>query len=278
MKIQTRILPDPAGTAGMNTTALRASFLVEGLFKRGEARLVYTSLDRMIVGSVVPGGEPLELTGGKELASRQFAERREVGVLNLGAPGRVAVDGQTFAMSPRDGLYIGRGAGRIAFESDRAGDPARFYVVSLPAHTSYPTVCIERDQANPVQLGSAAGASRRTIYQYIHSGGVQSCQLVMGITSLAEGSVWNTMPAHTHPRRVEAYLYFDTASDGVVFHLMGSPDETRHLVVRDGEAVLSPSWSIHSGCGTGSYSFVWAMGGENQDFNDMDAVGMDELR
>jgi len=278
MKIQTRILPDPAGMARMDTKELRARFLVEGLFKPDEATLVYTSLDRMIVGSVVPDRVPLELTGGQQLASKQFAERREVGVVNIGSPGRVTVDGQTYAMSTRDGLYIGRGAERITFGSDRVGDPARFYVVSLPAHTSYPTARIEHDHADPVQLGSVAGASRRTIYKYIHSGGVESCQLVMGITSLAERSVWNTMPAHTHPRRVEAYLYFDMAPDGVVFHLLGPPDETRHLVVRNGEAVLSPSWSIHSGCGTSSYSFVWAMGGENQEFNDMDGVRMDELR
>lgn len=276
--METRILPDLVRTARMDTAELRESFLVDGLFVPGEVRLAYTFLDRMIVGSVVPTGKPLELTGGKELASDHFAERRELGVLNLGPPGTVIVDGHPIGLSTRDGLYIGRGAKQIAFESTRAEDPARFYLASLPAHASYPTTHIPSDNTNPIELGSAEEANRRTIHKYIHGGGARSCQLVMGITALAKGSVWNTMPAHTHPRRVEAYLYFDLAEGAVVFHYMGQPDETRHLVVRNGQAVLSPSWSIHSGCGTSNYSFAWAMGGENQQFDDMDAVDMDELR
>lgn len=276
--MEKRILADPVRTSRMNTAELRESFLVDSLFVPGELRLVYTFLDRMIVGSVVPTDEPLELTGGKELASDHFAERRELGVLNLGSPGTIVVDGHPIGLSVRDGLYIGRGAKQIAFESASAEDPARFYLASLPAHTSYPTTHIPSDNTDPIELGSAEQANQRTIYKYIHSGGARSCQLVMGITTLAQGSVWNTMPTHTHPRRVEVYLYFDLAEDAVVFHYMGQPDETRHVVVRDGQAVLSPSWSIHSGCGTNNYSFAWAMGGENQQFDDMDAVGMDELK
>ena len=276
--METRILPDPARTAQMNATLLRESFLVDGLFVPGEVRLVYTFLDRMIVGSVVPNGERLELASGKELASEYFAQRREVGILNLGSQGTVFVDEQAFKMSNRDGLYVGRGAKQIAFESTRAEDPARFYLASLPAHASYPSIHIGADQTDRLELGFAKRANQRTIHKYIHTGGVQSCQLVMGITTLTEGSVWNTMPTHTHPRRVEAYLYFDLSPDAVLFHFMGHPDETRHLVVRDGQVALSPSWSIHSGCGTSNYSFVWAMGGENQQFDDMDVVEMDELR
>lgn len=275
--METRVLPDPVRAAGMDSAQLRENFLVEGLFAPGEIRLVYTFLDRMVVGSVVPTGGRLELRGGKELAAEEFARRREVGILNLGAAGTVVADGKSYAMSTRDGLYIGRRTEEIAFESAQAEDPARFYVVSLPAHAHYPTTHITPEATESVELGSAAEANRRTIQKYIHPGGARSCQLVMGITTLAEGSVWNTMPTHTHPRRVEAYLYFDLAPEAVVFHLMGRPEETRHLVVRDGQAVLSPSWSIHSGCGTGSYRFVWAMGGENKRFDDMDAVGMDRL-
>jgi len=272
------MLPDPTQTARMNTAQLRGKFLVEDLFCPGQVRLVYTSLDRMIVGSVVPTDTRLALAAGKELACDHFAERREVGILNLGAPGTVIVDGQAYAMARRDGLYIGRGAKEIAFESDRIEASSRFYLTSFPAHASHPTVQVKADQAQQLELGSAERASRRTIYMYIHTGGVRSCQLVMGITAVEEGSVWNTMPAHTHVRRVEAYLYHNLAPDSVVFHYMGLPEETRHLVVREGQVALSPSWSIHSGCGTGNYSFAWAMGGENQQFDDLDMVGMDRVR
>lgn len=278
MNIETRILPDPVRTERLKSSELREGFLVEGLFEPGEARLVYTTLDRMIVGSAVPTVEPIELIGCKELASRQFARRREVGVINLGRPGSVEVDGQEFAVSSRGGLYIGRGAGQISFRSHDSDDPALFYLVSFPAHRTYPTMPIGAEETEVVELGSPEGANRRTIRKYIHGGGVRSCQLVMGITSLAEGSVWNTMPTHTHPRRVEAYLYFDMGEDDVLFHYLGQPDQTRHLVVRNGQVALSPSWSIHCGCGTKSYSFAWAMGGENQEFDDMDAVAMEDLR
>ncbi len=275
--MKTRMIPDPVRTARMDSAELRESFLIDDLFAPGEVRLTYTFLDRMIVGSVVPTEQRLELTGGKELAADYFAERREVGVLNLGEPGTVTVDGQELALRRLDGLYIGRGAEQIAFASERADARARFYLASLPAHATHPTTLIPKDRAEPMHLGSPTGANRRTVYKYIHAGGVPSCQLVLGTTMLAEGSVWNTMPVHTHQRRAEAYLYFDLAPDAVVFHYLGPPEETRHLVVREGQVALSPSWSIHSGCGTSNYSFLWAMGGENQQFDDMDAVAMDRL-
>ena len=275
--METRVLPDTIRAARLNAAQLRECFLVDKLFAPGETCLVYTFLDRMIVGSVVPTGKRLKLSGGKELASEFFAERREVGVLNLGSRGMICVDGRTYEMAPRDGLYIGRGAKQISFESGDPGSPAKFYLASFPAHASHADQHIEASQTDPLELGSDEKANRRTIYKYIHSGGVKSCQLVMGITALAKGSVWNTMPTHTHPRRVEAYLYFGMSPDTVIFHLMGEPGETRHIVVRNEQVALSPSWSIHSGCGTDNYSFAWAMGGENQQFDDMDAVGMDEL-
>lgn len=278
MEIETRILPDPVRTKRMNSTELRASFLIDGLFVPGQVRLVYTLLDRMIVGSAVPTGEPLELVGCKELASEHFAQRREVGLLNLGGPGIVTVDGQEYRLQNRDGLYVGRGAKRFAMASDRPDNPARYFISSVPAHADYPTTPIKPADAEPLELGDQSRANRRTVHKYIHASGVQSCQLVLGTGTLAAGSVWNTMPPHLHPRRIEAYLYFDLGDDEVVFHYMGQPDETKHLVVRNGQVVLSPSWSIHSGCGTTNYSFVWAMAGENQDFNDMDPIGMDELR
>ncbi len=278
MEVETRILPDPVRMERMNSAELRESFLIDGLFVPGQVRLVYTFLDRMIVGSAVPTGEPLELVGCRELASEHFTQRREVGLLNLGGPGTVTVDGQAYPLENRDGVYIGRGAESLALASDRPDNPARYYIASLPAHAAYPTTHIKPADTEPLELGHQSGANRRTVHKYIHAEGVRSCQLVMGTGTLAAGSVWNTMPPHTHPRRVEAYLYFDLADGEVVFHYLGQPDETRHLVVRDGQVALSPSWSIHSGCGTTNYSFVWAMGGENQQFDDMDAVGMDKLR
>jgi 4-deoxy-L-threo-5-hexosulose-uronate ketol-isomerase len=231
----------------------------------------------MIVGSAVPTRQPLVLEAGAELRADYFAERREVGVINIGGQGSITVDGQAYAMGRREMLYIGRGSREIAFASEDAGRPARFYLVSLPAHRQHPTVHIPQSQANRIDLGSSATSNVRTIFQFIHEGGVQSCQLVMGFTELASGSIWNTMPAHTHERRSEVYMYFDVAGDNVVFHFMGHPQETRHIVVRDGQVAISPSWSIHAGAGTSNYCFVWAMGGENQAFTDMDPAPLGEL-
>ena len=269
---------DPVRFRTMTARELRENFLLDGLFAAGRLDLVYSSVDRAIVGSAVPTDRPLELAAAPELRAEYFCERRELGVLNVGGPGLVTVDGATYEMAHRDGLYVGRGSRNIGFAGRDAAQPAAFYLLSFPAHAVFPTVHARKADAAAVKLGSPAACNVRTIHKYIHPAGIRSCQLVMGFTELAEGSVWNTMPSHTHERRMEVYLYFGMAPDTRVFHLMGPPDETRHLVVADRQAVISPSWSIHSGVGTGPYTFCWGMGGENQAFDDMDAVGMAELR
>lgn len=262
----------------METAELRASFLIRDLFRPGAVELVYTDVDRAVVGGVVPLKAPLVLEAGRELASDFFLERREAGVLNLGGAGTITVDGVVYSMQPRECLYLGRGCRNVTFASDDAAGPAEFYLVSYPAHASHPTAHATLEMANRVELGSQAQANRRTIYQFIRLGQIASCQLVMGFTELHEGSVWNTFPPHTHDRRTEVYCYFDLPAGGQVLHLLGEPTETRHVVVREKEAVLSPPWSIHCGVGTGSYRFVWAMGGENQVFEDMDAVKMETFQ
>jgi 4-deoxy-L-threo-5-hexosulose-uronate ketol-isomerase len=259
----------------MSTAEIRDEFLVADLFAPDEVKLVYLNVDRMIVGSAVPTERVLRLEAGAELRAEYFAQRREAGACNIGGLGSITVDGQEYTMAYQEMLYIGRGSREITFSSADARQPARFYIISLPAHKAYPNAHSTKAQANRIDAGSQAGANVRSIYQFIHQGGVPSCQLVMGFTELTPGSIWNTMAAHTHERRSEVYLYFDLAGDNVVFHLMGSPQETRHIVVRDGQAVVSPSWSIHAGAGTSNYCFVWAMGGENQDFDDMDPVRLD---
>jgi len=251
---------------------------VQRLFAPGKLNLVYSHYDRIVVGAAVPV-TPLALAADRAVTgSDHLLDRRELGVINVGGPGTVAVDGRGFALAPRDGLYVGRGARDVSFASDHTDQPARFYLLSAPAHREHPAAHVPFASAQAARLGSEAQANRRTIRRYIHPGGVPSCQLVMGMTILEPGSVWNTMPTHLHPRRIEAYLNFDLPQDAVVFHLMGDPRETRHLVVRNEEAVLSPSWSIHSGVGTSSYAFIWGMAGENQAFDDMDPVAMDDLR
>jgi 4-deoxy-L-threo-5-hexosulose-uronate ketol-isomerase len=276
--MEIRFVPDAVRYPRLNTEELRAGYLIENLFAPGQAKLVYTDIDRAVVGGIVPAGRTLALETSKELAANFFAERRELGVINLAGNGSIRVDGQTFALAKRDCLYIGRGSRHIEFSSANAGQPAWFYLVSYPAHTTHPTRLVTPKDAEPVRLGSPQEANQRTIYKYIHAGGVQSCQLVMGFTELKEGSVWNTMPPHTHTRRTEVYLYFDVAAEAVVFHVMGSAQQTRHLIVRNGEAVLSPPWSMHCGAGTRAYSFVWAMGGENQEFTDMDPIALKDLK
>lgn len=261
----------------MDTDELRERFLLRELFRPGEATLRFVDLDRVVVGGIVPTGGEIRLEAPPEMAAELFLERREAGVLNVGGPGRVTVDGTEHAMANRDGLYVGRGSREVAFHSDDPSAPARFYLVSYPAHAGFPTAHVARDRAQVTELGTQEQANRRRLYKYFHPEGVPTAQLVMGITELLEGSVWNTMPAHTHARRTEVYLYFDVAEDAVVFHMMGEPGQTRHLVVRDGEVALSPGWSIHSGCGTRAYTFCWAMGGENQVFADMQGVPMQEL-
>ena len=260
----------------LNTEELRSRFLLEDLFVPGEIRLKYCDLDRVIVGGACPEQGPLSLSAADELRASSFCERRELGVINIGESGNITVDGTDYALGSRECLYIGRGSKSITFSSD-PGKKALFYLISYPAHTSYPTTKAGLEDARKIELGSSETANERVIYQYIHEEGIRSCQLVMGFTVLQTGSVWNTMPAHTHNRRSEVYLYFDIPEGNSVFHFMGEPHETRHLCLRNRQAVLSPAWSIHSGCGTSNYTFIWAMGGENQRFDDMDPVAISEM-
>jgi len=276
MKI--RYAADKVRYKSMTTAELRESFLISGLFAPGKITLEYCEIERVIVGSAVPAEKPLKLEAGKELAASYFCERREAGVLNIGGPGRVIVDGAVHKMMKLDCVYIGRGSKEVVFESKAGSDPARFYILSYPAHAIFPCARARKADAEPLRLGSQKDANLRTIYKYIHPGGIKSCQLVMGFTVLEKGSVWNTMPAHTHERRTEVYMYFNIEEGASVFHLMGAPDETRHLAMKNGEAVISPMWSIHAGVGTRAYSFCWGMGGENQAFDDMDGVEIKNLK
>jgi 4-deoxy-L-threo-5-hexosulose-uronate ketol-isomerase len=261
----------------MTTKELREAFLVD-IFEVGKLNLVYCEVERGIIGAAVPHSGPLALEAGKELAADFFCQRREVGVLNTGGPGSITVDGTVYQMEPLDGLYIGRGSKEITFLSANDEDPAKFYLISYPAHTEYPTAQVKKAEANALKMGSVEDANKRTIYQYIHENGIKSCQLVMGFTALEPGSVWNTMPCHTHERRTEVYLYFGLDDASRVFHFMGPGDETRHITMADGQAVISPMWSIHSGCGTKAYTFCWGMGGENQRFDDMDHIAVKDLK
>jgi 4-deoxy-L-threo-5-hexosulose-uronate ketol-isomerase len=276
--MQTRYSPSPTEYPTLNTDQLRAALLVDALFTPGRVELVYTDADRAIVGSAVPGRSPLVLSADAELRAAYFCERRELGVLNIGGRGAVEVDGQRFEMAKLDCLYVGRGSQSIKFTSSDAANPAAFYLLSYPAHTAYPTALARLADAVKVELGSVADANRRTIHKYIHTGGIKSCQLVMGFTQLLDGAVWNSMPPHTHARRSEIYMYFDLGPSRRVMHFMGTPRQTRHVVMADRQAVISPSWSLHCGCGTGAYAFCWGMGGENQTFEDMDPAPLDQLR
>lgn len=276
--MEVRYVADPVRFQRMTTDEIRESFLVDQLFRPDEIYLLYCEVDRGIIGSAVPGKEPLTLAASQELAANFFCERREIGVLNIGGKGQISVDAEVFHLENRDGLYIGKGSEEIMFSSDNAQEPAAFYLLSFPAHQAYPTKQAKLAEAEAVELGSAEAANKRTIYKYVHPRGIQSCQVVMGFTVLEPGSVWNTMPPHTHERRMEVYLYFDMAKDTRVFHLMGTADETRHIVVANRQAVISPSWSIHSGVGTGAYTFCWGMGGENQTFEDMDGIDIGHIR
>lgn len=273
-----RYPPDAQRFRTMTTEELRASFLVDNLFKKGKINLTYSHIDRAIVGSAVPQKKALKLEASKqELAADYFAQRREIGVINIGKQGAVNVDGEDYPMQNLDCLYIGRGSKSVKFSSKEPAKPAQFYIVSYPAHSKYPTALARKEDATPVELGTVEGSNKRTIYKYIYPDGIKSAQLVLGFTQLDVGSVWNTMSAHRHERRSEIYMYFDLKKDDIVCHLMGQPEETRHLIMRNGQAVISPSWSLHSGAGTSNYTFVWCMGGENQDFDDMDWIPMKSL-
>ncbi|HIF9312717.1 TPA: 5-dehydro-4-deoxy-D-glucuronate isomerase [Photobacterium damselae] len=262
----------------LDTAGLREQFLIEDLFQAGQINLTYSHIDRIIVGAAVPTETAIAFEGGKEIGVDFFLQRRELGVINIGEPGLVVVDGQTYEIGAREAIYVGMGAQDICFESVSAEQPARFYLNCAPAHHAYPTRKITREDAAPETLGNQENCNVRTIYKYLHPAVLPTCQLLMGMTELAPGSLWNTMPCHTHERRMEVYLYFDMNQDNVVFHYMGEPQETRHLVVRNEQAVISPSWSIHSGVGTAAYTFIWGMVGENQTFHDMDHVAMSDLK
>lgn len=278
MQMTERHPADPVRFQRMTTTEIREGFLVEHLFTPGDLRSIYWHVDRAVFGSAAPLDKSLALTASRELAAEYFCQRREIGVMNVGDDGSITVDGKTYEMANRDCLYIGRGSKQVEFASADSSKPAMFYFISFPAHTVHPVSHLKMADAEPLHLGSAVQCNERTIYKYIHPDGAKSCQLVMGFTVLAEGSVWNTMPAHLHPRRSEIYMYFDIAPETQVFHFMGKPEETRHIGVGNRQVVMSPSWSIHSGVGTGNYSFIWAMGGENQDFSDIDGVPVPEVR
>ena len=273
LKTQTRHAIDPATAKTLDTDQLRDHFHVGGLFAEGEINLVYTHYDRLILGSAVPAGGTLVLDQVKEAGTASILDRREMGVLNIGEAGSVTVGGTTYEVGTGEVLYIGMGSGPVTFSGN-----GRFYVLSAPAHQTYPTRLITMADARRVELGARETANERVIIQFLHPEVCQSCQLLMGYTQFAEGSVWNTMPAHLHDRRMEAYLYFQLPENQRVFHLMGEPSQTRHIVMANEEAVISPPWSIHAGAGTSSYTFCWAMAGDNVDFTDMDMVAMEDLR
>lgn len=281
--METRYSASPAEAKTFSTQELRKEFMIEDLFQADEIKMVYSHIDRMITGSAVPVKQKLCLSSGEELHVEYFLQRREMGIINIGGKGKITADNKEYLLDARDAIYIGMGTKEILFESEDETNPAKFYFNSAPAHTAYPTVQIKPEgeasenvvivkDENKVELGSLEESNHRVICKYILPGQVESCQLVMGMTSLKPGSVWNSMPCHTHERRMEVYLYFDLPEDAYVMHYMGQPQETRHLVLRNEQAVISPSWSIHAGSGTRAYTFIWGMAGENQEFNDMDNI------
>ena len=287
--MELRTAASPKDVKHYDTDRLREEFLIQNVFVPDEIKLVYSHIDRIITGSATPTDKELVLTAGDELRAEYFLQRRELGVINIGGSGVITVDGKEYHVDYKEGMYIGMGSKDISFKSDNAQQSAKFYLNSAPAHMAYPTVLIKPEgqaeegvvivkDCNKVELGSLEDANHRTICKYILPGQVESCQLEMGMTKLEPGSVWNTMPCHTHDRRMEVYIYFDVPEDAVVFHYMGEPTETRHIVMRNEEAVISPSWSIHSASATHAYTFIWGMVGENQDFDDMDFVAMKDLR
>ena len=260
------------------TDKIRERFLLDDIVQRNQIDFVYTHYDRMIVGGVNPIDKKIELPNYPNLKADYFLQRREMGIINVAGDGEVNVDGKSYPVNKLDCLYIGKGAKYITFASADSNEPAVFYILSCPAHANYPTVLMSYTDAIKVSAGDSSTANKRIINKYIHADGIQSCQLVMGLTILAEGSVWNTMPAHTHDRRMEAYFYFDVPDGQRVFHYMGQGDETRHIILKNYDAVVSPPWSIHSGSGTANYSFIWGMAGENLDYTDMDLLNITDLK
>lgn len=287
--MEVRTAASPKDVKHYTTERLREEFLIQNLFQDDEIKLVYSHIDRIITGAAVPVKQTLELKAGDELRAEYFLQRRELGLINIGGDGVITVDGKTYEVCAREGMYIGRGSKNITFASKDASNPAKFYMNSAPAHTTYPTVHIKPEgeaqpgvviikDENKVETGCMEDCNHRIINKYIVTGQVDSCQLAMGMTRLLPGSVWNTMPAHTHDRRMEVYLYLDMDDDAFVMHYMGEPQETRHIVMHNEEAVISPSWSIHSGCGSRAYTFIWGMCGENQDYADMDHIANRDLK
>ena len=285
--MEVRTAASPRDVKHYTTERLREEFLIRDLFVPGEIKLIYSHIDRIIIGAAVPV-TPLALTAGEELRADYFLQRRELGVINIGGDGVITIDGRDYPVAHKEGMYIGMGSSEIVFASRDEKNPAKFYMNSAPAHKAYPTVLIRPDgteeedvvivkEENKVELGTLEESNHRTICKYILPGQVESCQLVMGMTRLEPGSVWNSMPCHTHDRRMEVYLYLDMQENDFVMHYMGEPSETRHIVMRNEEAVLSPSWSIHCGCGSRNYTFIWGMAGENQTFDDMDDVANKDL-
>lgn len=287
--MELRTAASPKDVKHYTTERLREEFLIDDLFKADHIKMVYSHIDRIITGSAVPVTKKLSLSAGDQLRAEYFLQRRELGIINIGGPGRITAGAKTYDVNTKDGMYIGMGVENVEFESVDSKNPAKFYFNSAPAHKSYKTVVIKFEgtpaddvviikSENKVELGSLEESNHRVINKYILPGQVESCQLVMGMTALKPGSVWNTMPCHTHDRRMEVYLYFDMDEDSVVMHYMGEPDETRHIVMRNEQAVISPSWSIHAGSGTKAYTFIWGMVGENQEFTDMDNVAMKDIK
>ena len=260
------------------TERLREEYLIEKIFEADEAVFTYSHFDRIIAGGVMPVHKAVELTGSKEMAAQYFLERREMGCINIGGKGAITVDGQTYDLNQYDGLYVGMGAKEISLTSADPENPAKFYINTCPAHKTYPTVKVDITKANKRPLGATETCNKRVINQYFHPAVMQSCQLCMGMTQLEPGSNCNSMPCHTHERRMEVYFYFDLKGDNIVFHMMGEPQETRHVVMHNEQAVISPSWSIHTGVGTSNYTFIWGMCGENQEFDDMDNISPLDLK
>jgi 4-deoxy-L-threo-5-hexosulose-uronate ketol-isomerase len=276
--MQIRFQNSPKETATMNTQQLRENFLVQNIMQAGKITLVYSHFDRVIIGGVVPQAAAIELPNEDELKANFFLERREVGIINVGEKGTVTADGVTYEIDNLECVYLGKGTKEVNFSSANANTPAHFYLLSTPAHQTYPNKMMTKAEAAPVHLGEIATSNKRTIYKYIHNDGIQSCQLVMGLTTLEAGSVWNSVPPHTHTRRMEVYFYFNVNEAQRVMHFMGEPQETRHLVVANNEAVISAPWSMHFGVGTANYGFIWAMAGENKEFTDMDAQAIASLK
>ena len=278
MKLNIRYNNHPEDSKNYDTKKLRERYLIEQIFEKDDILFTYSHHDRIIAGGIMPVEQEVILPVTKDLGTSFFLERREMGIINIGGPGYIILDGKKYDMAARDGIYIGMGTKEVIFGSSDKNNPAKYYVNSAPAHMTYQTVHIPFSKANPNRWGSPKTLNERTIYQYVHPAVCESCQLVMGMTILSEGSAWNTMPCHTHERRMEVYFYFNMESDTRVFHLMGEPKETRHLVVKNEQAVISPSWSIHAGIGTSDYTFIWGMCGENKTFDDMDFVKMSDLK